>query len=133
MKKDDVPQDAGILGDKTLLLIAFDESGEPAPTPSKGWDPINVANAQAWEDVQERLEAALRDFQAGKVSALACHMAAAQMDEAMLAQYIGLPVRTVRSHLTPTGAREIGQALKERYAALFRVAPAELDSPPKRT
>ena len=116
MRKDEVPQDAGLLGPWKKLQYAVDEKDRYVTIPSAGFEPMNVANQLAWQLVEQRIEAARQDVLAGKASPLAYHMHRRQMDETLLAQYSGLSRRKVLKHLTAEGFKGIGKKELEAYA-----------------
>jgi hypothetical protein len=132
MRKNDVPQDAALFGRWREIAYAVDEDGEMVLVPCAGWDPANVANLQAWEVIAEAVAEALRGIEAGEKSPLAFHMAVNQMDVALLADYVGMARWRVRRHLRPGVFRRLKPALRERYAAVFRIAPGELERVPAR-
>jgi myo-inositol-1-phosphate synthase len=128
MRKDEVPQDAGLLGPWKKLHYAVDEKDRYVTIPSAGSEPMNVANQLAWELVERRIEMARQEVLAGKASPLAYHMHRRQMDESLLAQYSGLPRRKVLKHLTAEGFREIEEKELEAYADALDLEPEELKS-----
>lgn len=130
MRKNDVPQDAALFGRWHEIAYAVDEDGSVVLVPCAGWDPANVANLQAWEAIAEAAQEALRGIEAGEKSPLAFHMAVNQMDVALLAEYAGLARWRVRRHLRPAVFRRLKPALRERYAAVFRLTPEGLDRVP---
>lgn len=130
MRKNEVPQDAALFGRWREIAYAVDEDGAMVLVPCAGWDPANVANLQAWEVIAEAVAEALRGIEAGELSPLAFHMAVNQMDVALLSDYVGMARWRVRRHLRPGVFRRLGPSLRERYAAVFRLAPAELERVP---
>lgn len=132
MRKSDVPQDAVLFDGGHEIAYALDEDGRYVLVPCAGWEPANTANLQAWEVIAEAAAAALRGIAAGTLSPLAYHMAVHQMDVGLLATYARLARWRVRRHLRPAVWRRLRPALRERYAAVFRMAPEELDRVPGR-
>lgn len=130
MRKNDVPQDAALFGRWREIAYAVDEDGRVVLVPCAGWDPANVANLQAWEVIAEAVAEALRGIEAGELSPLAFHMAVNQMDVTLFADYVGMARWRVRRHLRPGVFPRLRPALRERYAAVFRIAPEELDRVP---
>lgn len=130
MKLKDVPQDHGMSGDLSEVCYAVDENGRYVVAPSLGWEPKNVANSQAWQEVERRTLEALARVRAGKASPLLFHMTRHQMSRGLLASYVGLFRWTVRRHLTPKGYAKMSQAQRRRYADLFELPVDALDRLP---
>lgn len=132
MRSTDVPQDAALFGRWREIVYAVDENGSYVLVPCAGWDPANFANLQAWEAIAEEAEAALRGIAEGRLSPLAYHMALGQMDVPLLARYAGLCRWRVRRHLRPQVWRKLPEKVRARYAAVFRIDPADLDRLPQK-
>ena len=126
MRKDDVPQDEGLLGDLRELRYAIDEKGRYVLVKSAGWEPVRVANDQAWDRIRADVADVLDKVRAGALSPLAYRMAMAQMDPGMLAGYAGLYAWQVRRHMKPGPIRRLSPERVRRYAAIFRITPEEL-------
>lgn len=131
MKKREVPQDAGLLGDLREVRYAVDDDGRYVPVPSAGWEPATIANAQAWDAIRAEVAGVLEEVRAGRLSPLAWRMAAAQMDHRLLARYAGLFAWQVRRHMKPGPFRRLSRRRVARYAAVFGIAPEELDRVPE--
>lgn len=119
MKKDEVPQDRGFSDGVREIAYAVDENGRYVRVQTQGWDPKTVANDQAWEVIDAEVAEEIRLIQAGKRSPLAYHMVRNQMDEGLLADYVGLPRWRVRRHLKPKVFRKLSGDLLKRYADVF--------------
>jgi hypothetical protein len=132
LKQDDVPQDQAILGPWRELFYAVDADGRYVLAPSRGWDPANLANLQAWQVIAEEMEKALAAVRAGQASPLAFHMARCQMDTGLLARYAGLARWRVRRHLRPAVYRRLSPAVRERYSRIFGITAEELDLLPEK-
>lgn len=133
MKKEKVPQDdANLLEGKfRVVKYALNENGEYEKVPSVGWEPENVALEQAWDVINERVEAARQDVIAGRQSSLAYHMEKNMMDAALLGKHMGLPARKVKRHLKPGEFASLDPAIAERYAEVLLVSVAELKDVPR--
>ncbi len=134
MKKQDVPQDPGIIEDYGYeLCYAVDNKGAYDLVPSIGWEPKNIANDQAWEVIDREVALALEGIGNGRLSPVAYYMAKHQMDLGLLSQYTGFYQWQVKRHLKP----KIFGKLKEKelmtYASLFEVSINALKSIPKST
>lgn len=132
MKKSDVPQDRGISEDIQVVSYATEDDGRYVKTRSRGWEPINVANGLAWEQIDETIRTTIADIKRGKLSPLAFYMVVNQMDVALLARYTGMFKWRVKRHLRPPVFATLKSGLKEKYATLFKVSVADLDHVPDR-
>lgn len=132
MKQEEVPQDAALFDNWHEITYAVDAAGNYVLTPSAGWDVSNLANLQAWQTIAEEIEAALAQIRRGDASPLLFHAVCRQMDAALLAAYLRLPRWRVRRHLRARPYARLSAELRRRYAALFGIAPAELDRVPQR-
>ena len=126
MKREDVPQDAGKLGELKELAYAVAGNGAYTTAQSAGWCAKNIANDLVWEELRRQLEDVVREVKAGRRSPLAYHMARFQMDENMLAEYSGFSRRMVRRHLVPEGFLKLGQDELRRYAESLNIGVDEL-------
>jgi len=131
VKKEDVPQDAGLSDRWHRVAYALDEAGNYVLVESQGCESVNVTNAQAWELIAEHLCAVRREVEAGTVSTLAYHMARFQMDEALLADYSRFFRWQVRRHLRPGPFALLKTASLQRYADIFGISVAELCALPE--
>jgi hypothetical protein len=131
MRKDEVPQDAGLLGELKEVFYALDEDGRYVLAESAGWEPANIANRQAWEELERQSAAVLAAVRRGELSPLAYHMARHQMDEKMLASYAGLYRWQVRRHCKPAPFARLKPETLSRYAAVFRIPVEELTPVPR--
>lgn len=130
MKKEDVPQDAGKLGEFRELAYVVSANGVYTTAQSSGWTAKNVANDLAWEELGRHQEAALREVKEGRKSSLAYHMVRFQMNEGMLSDYTGFSRWKIRRHLTPDGFRGMDPADLRRYADSFNIKVDELCTTP---
>lgn len=130
MRITEVPQDIGIAGNQKEVCYAVDADGRYTLAPSLGWDPKNVANAQAWELIEDELKAVLARVRAGRASPLAYHMTRHLMDVGLLARYSGFFRLRVYFHLMPAGFARLSAAQKKRYADVFGMSVADLDRVP---
>lgn len=126
MRKQDVPQDEGVLDDEKVVSYALDTDGQYCLTTSAGWDPVNCANRLAWQDIKLQLDAVRQQIGRGEVSVLAYYMTRAQMDVALLASYSGISRWRVRRHLKPKVFRKLSSKDQSCYARLFRIRCEQL-------
>jgi hypothetical protein len=131
MKIDEVPQDQGMMSDdRREVCYAVDDQGRYTLVPSHGWEPKNVANDQAWEQIRNRVRTVLDQVKAGKRSPLAYHMAHHQMSLGLLARYVRLSRLRVWRHLRPQGYGRLTPEERRRYAGVFAIEPEVLDHVP---
>lgn len=122
MKIDEVPQDKGMIDcDLQEICYAVDDDGSYVLTPSRGWDPKNVANRQAWDTIKAQVEATLDNIRAGKLSPLAYHMVRNQMSVGLLAKYVPYSRLRVWWHLRPAVFDRLTPRQLKPYAELFEV------------
>ncbi len=132
MKIDDVPQDKGVIdGDLTEICYAVDSQGRYVLSPSRGWDPKNVANRQAWDVIRKEIHHSLEKIRAGKLSPLAYHMVRNQMNVGLLSKYVPYSRLRVRWHLRPAVFNRLTSEQLKPYADLFEVAPQALKEVPE--
>ncbi len=131
MKTSDVPQDSGISEDVEVVSYAVREDGRYVKVGSRGWEPVNVANGLAWQQVDQTIRETVLAIEQGQQSSLAYHMAMHQMDVALLARYTGLFKWRVKRHLRPKIFAKLKPGIKERYATLFKISLEELEQVPE--
>jgi hypothetical protein len=132
MRKDAVPQDdAGLFGGVHELTYALDDAGRYAAVPSPGWEAANAANQQYWQLLDDQVRATIAAVRAHQASPLAYWMALHQMDDQLLAASVRLWRWRVRRHRRqPAVFARLDPALLARYAAVFRISVADLQSLP---
>ena len=130
MKISDVPQDIGISEDIQVVSYATGEDGRYVKVGSRGWEPINVANGLAWEQIAETIQATVAEIDRGKQSPLAFYMVLNQMDVSLLSHYTGFFKWQVRRHLKPRIFARLKPVIKEKYADLFKISISELEHVP---
>lgn len=131
MRKNDVPQDDTKMnrGEKEIMY-AVDEHGRYVQVQSRGWQPKDVANDQAWQVIEEDILSEIRMIRSGKRSPLAFHMKKNLMNESLLAAYADLPRWRVKRHLRADIFRKLDAKLLDRYADIFGIAADELQNIP---
>lgn len=126
MKKQEVPQHPGLFGERKAVCYALDDEGDYVLASTAGWNPVNLANRQAWEELARELTEIHGEVRAGRLSPLAYHMARRQMDAALLARYARLSRWRVRRHLRPEIFARLDRELLARYAEVLRLSVEEL-------
>jgi len=128
MNKEQVPQDQENLNEGKLakLYYATDEKGHYVKVNSIGWEPETVAMQQAWDVVNDEVEAAREKVLAGKASPLLYFIKKNIMTTAMVASYAGTFGLTVRLHCHPFFFKRLSKKMLEKYAYTFRITVEEL-------
>ncbi|HSH53147.1 MAG TPA: helix-turn-helix domain-containing protein, partial [Bacteroidales bacterium] len=93
---------------------------------SKGWEPKNIVNDIAWQDIQERVKNAIEKIKDGKASPILYYMEKNQMNISLLADYVELSKWKVRRHLKPKGFKKLKPGHLENYAKIFEISVDEL-------
>lgn len=135
MKLNEVPQEKKTFKDggnaPKKVLYAVKPDGTYTQSISDGWEPENLALAQAWEEIELQLQAVLQDVHNGVKSPVAYYMVRERMDIGILAAYIGKWQWQVKRHLKPGVFSKLSLQMLERYAAVFNISVGELKNPAK--
>ena len=103
MKKDEIPQDDGALNKLTREVVyAVDASGKYSTELSTGWDVKIKALDLAWEDIENRIEAAKQKVLNNEASPILYFLELRLMDLGILASYTGFWKWTIKRHLKPS-------------------------------
>ncbi len=115
-----------IAKDLTTVSYVANSEGYQELVPGTFWNPVNVVNHQAWQEIEKQIEVSKRKIQAGRVSCLHYYMTANQMDTSLLAKYTGQSRWLVRLHLIPLFFHRLSAKTLKIYANLFKVTPDDL-------
>jgi len=128
MEKNKVPQDdANILEGKVKVVkYAVDESGDYTKVKTVGWEPENIVLHQAWEVINEKVEAVRKKVIEGKLSPIAFHMEKQMLEPSMVAGYTGISTFMVKLHMKPWFFKKLSQKQLDKYATAFRITSDEL-------
>ncbi len=127
MEKDKVPQDEGITGGVSReVQYAVNKDGKYEKVLSKGWEPKNIVNELAWDDIQDNIDIANKKIKEEKASPLLYYMAKNIMDVSLLANYIELSKWKVKRHLKLKGFKKLSEEQLENYADIFEISVEEL-------
>ena len=128
MNQQNVPQDTENLneGKVAKLYYATDANGHYVKVNSIGWEPETVAMKQAWEVVNEEVEAAKQLVKEGKASPVFYFMKKNIMTVSMVADYVGKLSFIVKLHMRPYFFNKLNQLMLKRYANTFRITVEEL-------
>jgi hypothetical protein len=118
----DHPADDNITNGLKIVSYAVNGKG----TPDDVWQPVNVVNAQAWQEIEKNIAASKDKIAAGRVSCLHYYMTANQMDTGLLAQYTGQRRWQVFLHLVPFFFKRLPASILKKYAELFQISPDDL-------
>ena len=116
--------------DRREICYAVNDEGRYVLRPSRGWEPKNVANQQAWELIREEVDATLAKIRNGELSPLAYHMVRNQMSVGLLAKYVPYSRLRVRWHLRPAAFDRLTPEQLRPYADLFELDVSTLKSVP---
>lgn len=109
-----------------IVSYAVNSKGEYELTPDFVWQPVNVVNHQAWQEIEKNIAASKDKIAAGRVSCLHYYMTANQMDTGLLAQYTDQPRWKVCLHLLPFIFNRLSAKTLKKYAELYRISPDDL-------
>ena len=128
MKKDNVPQDDDNLfeGKFKVVKYALDDDGNYGTVGSVGWEPENTVLNQAWDEINQKVEAVKKKVENGELSPLAYHMEKNIMEVGMLGQYMDLSKRKVSAHLEPAGFNQLDDKTLSKYAEVFDITVDQL-------
>ncbi|MCI5158563.1 MAG: hypothetical protein D3906_09020 [Candidatus Electrothrix sp. AUS1_2] len=101
-------EEESVTGGLHTVSYVADEQGEQELIPGSVWQPVNVVNRQAWEEIEYHIAASKERIAQGRVSCLHYYMIANQMDTGLLAKYTGQARCLVRLHLIPFIFRRLG-------------------------
>lgn len=127
MKKEEIPQDDGALNKSTKeVCYAVDSEGKYTTELSTGWEVKSTALDAAWNDIDQRVNAAKQKVLNGEASPLLYFMELRLMDTGILAAYTGFWKWSIRRHLKPAAFEKLPEARLQKYAAAFNVSVADL-------
>ena len=128
MKAKEVPQDDADMmrGIFREPVYSVDEKGNYTTVRSVGWDPKNEVMQQAWDNINEKIEAVRQKVLTGKLSPIAFYMEKQIMDTGLLAKYMGLWRWKVKRHLKPKYFNQLSDDILQRYAEIFDLTAEEL-------
>ena len=127
MKKEELPQDQSALTQMTReLMYVKDKDGKYTTDLSTGWDVKREALDSAWEDINERVEAAKQAVSNGEMSPIYYYMELNIMDFPVLSGYTGYWKFTLKRHLKPTVFKSLSDKKLLKYAKAFGITLEEL-------
>ncbi|MEO7766483.1 MAG: hypothetical protein ABIS01_03615 [Ferruginibacter sp.] len=127
MKKEEIPQDDGALNKLTREVVyAVDNSGKYVTELSTGWDIKATALDVAWEDIEQRVQAAKQKVIDKQASPLLYFMELKLMDMGILSAYTGFWKWTIKQHMKPAVFDKLPEKKLQHYATAFNVSIADL-------
>jgi len=128
MIREDLPaEEESVTGG--LHTISYAQAGEGLcrPLSGPGWQPVDVVNRLAWQEIEVQVCAAREKVRQNRASCLYYYMIANQMNVGLLAGYTHQSRLRVLLHLRPFFFRRLCRRTLQRYAALFQVSVADLN------
>ncbi|MDO9043417.1 MAG: hypothetical protein Q7U64_13925 [Desulfocapsaceae bacterium] len=122
----DHPADESITNGLKIISYGVNSKGEYELTLDDVWQPVNVVNTQAWQEIDKNIAASKDRIAAGRVSCLHYYMTANQMDTGLLAQYTGQARWKVCLHLVPFFFKRLSADTLKKYAELYQISPDDL-------
>lgn len=126
METADHPSSEEITAGLKIVGYARNQKGEYELVPEFVWQPVEVVNQQAWQEIEKNIARSREKVLAGRVSCLHYYMTANQMDPGLLAAYTGQPRWKVRLHLVPWIFNRLPVDALMSYAELFKISPDDL-------
>ncbi len=119
-------EDSSITDGLRIIRYAPGSSGRIDPVSDDVWQPVQIANRQAWKEIEQAVERSRQKVLSGQASCLHYYMTLNQMGVRLLARSIGLPAWQVRLHLFPRVFRRLPERILDRYAEFFRISRQDL-------
>ncbi len=124
MKKEDIPQDKGALGNEVSYVV--DKNGQYTTGISNGWEVKIKALDVAWEDIDRKVAEARDKVLKKEASPVLYFMALKIMDVPLVAGYTGFWQWQVRRHLKSAVFDKLSDKKLSRYATVFETTVNEL-------
>lgn len=124
MKKEEIPQDKGALGNEVSYVV--DENGKYTTAISNGWDVKIKALDVAWSDIEKKVNEAKQKVLNNEASPILYFMEVKIMDLPIIAAYTGFWQWQIRRHLKPSVFNTLPEKKIRKYADLFEITPDEL-------
>ncbi|MBA5792111.1 hypothetical protein H1R17_04285 [Flavobacterium sp. xlx-214] len=130
MKKSEVPQDDSPLKNikSNELVYALDDDGKFVSVQSTGWEAKSIVQYENLDVLDQRIQQALNDVKAGKVSPIVYFMELNRMDWQTLAAYMGKWTFLVKRHSKPSVFQSLSAKVLAKYAKTFGITVAELQN-----
>ncbi len=127
MKKEELPQDPGVLAKVTKeMCYVTDQSGKYHPELSTGWEVKISALEVAWHGIEDRKSDARQKVIENRASPLLFFMENSLMDVAILSSYTGFSKWRTKRHLKPNVFERLPESTLKKYAEVFNVNMEDL-------
>lgn len=126
MNTEEYSSDDGITDGLETVSYSMNSKGKYELVPGLGWQPVNVVNRRAWQQIEKNIALSREKVDSGRVSCLHYYMTLNQMDIGLLAGYTGQSRLLVRLHLIPFIFSRMRPGTVQKYAELFQVSPDDL-------
>ncbi|MBL4593605.1 MAG: hypothetical protein JKX68_07305 [Flavobacteriales bacterium] len=127
MKKKDTPQDTSSLQNITREVCYVKNSeGKYETDLSSGWEVKSAALDNAWDDINEQIEAAKNAVLAGEKSPIYYYFVKQLMDFQVLSGYTKFWKISIKKHMTPKGFKKLSEKKLAVYAKAFDINIDEL-------
>lgn len=126
MQPPNYPTDEEITDGIRIVSYSANRNGEFELVSGTGWKPMNVANRQAWIEIEKNIIASKKKVETGRVSCLHYYMTVNQMDITLLARYTRQSRWQVRMHFIPLIFKWLRPKSLHKYADLFQVSKEDL-------
>lgn len=118
--------DNGITDGLKIISYVSNHTGSQELVPGSMWQPVNIVNRQAWQEIESQIESSKTKVASGQVSCLHYYMTANQMDTGLLAKYTCQPRWLVRLHMVPFIYNRLRAGTLNKYAEIFKVSLDDL-------
>ncbi len=127
MKKENIPQDPSALDKFTKeVCYAVDDKGNYVTGLSRGWEVKATALDAAWEDIEQRINAAREKVLHKEASPILFFMEYRLMDIGIVSAYTRFWKWQIKRHLRPAVFEKLSNNKLQRYAEAFNTTTANL-------
>ena len=120
------PSDTGITGGIKIVSYVADDQGKQELVSGAMWQPVDIVNRQAWQEIEKQIESSKTKVAAGRASCLHYYMTANQMDTNLLASYTRQSRWLVRLHMIPFFFSRLCAETLNKYGEIFQVSLNDL-------
>jgi len=120
--------DNGIIDGITIISYVANDEGNQELVSSSTWNPVDIVNRQAWQQIEKKIEYSKAKVAAGRVSCLHYYMTANQMDRGLLAGYTSQSRWAVSLHMIPFFFKRLRVRTLKKYSVIFKVTIDDLMS-----
>ncbi len=129
MKKENLPQDESALKNFTReVCYVKNEEDKYQQSLSTGWKVKSEALAEAWVEINRRIEEAAKAVENGEKSPVLFFMELRLMDFPTLSGYTGFWTFFIKRHIKPKVFKRLSERKLGIYASVFKISVDELIS-----